>query len=159
MAAVVHFGCPRLTFDHISGHFRSIRNFIFGHFGCSKFTFDGISGHFRWIRNFFLILFYEMAAGAHFGCPKFTFDRISGYFRSICNFNFCLIFFTKWPPAPSLDVVRRKSHIGWNWSTDFFCRLIRVYIGLRQYVSEGVQNFVHWHFFKSNMAAATAKYH
>ena len=25
--------------------------------------------------------------------------------------------------------------------------------------SEGVQNFVHWHFFKSNMAAATAKYH
>ena len=33
--------------------------------------------------------------------------------------------------------------IGWNWSTDFFCRLIRVYIGLRQYFSEGVQNFVH----------------
>ena len=40
-----------------------------------------------------------------------------------------------------------------------FCRLIRVYIGLRQYFSEGVQNFVHWHFFKSNMAAAKAKYH
>ena len=56
-------------------------------------------------------------------------------------------------------IVRRKSHIGWNWSTDFFCRLIRVYIGLRQYFSEGVQNFVHWHFFKSIMAAATAKYH
>ena len=35
-------------------------------------------------------------------------------------------------------IVRRKSHIGWNWSTDFFCRLIRVYIGLRQYFSEGV---------------------
>ena len=28
MTAVGHFGCPRLTFDHISGHFRSIRNFI-----------------------------------------------------------------------------------------------------------------------------------
>ena len=32
-----------------------------------------------------------------------------------------------------------------------FCRLIRVYIGLRQYFSGGVQNFVHWHFFKSNI--------
>ena len=42
-------------------------------------------------------------------------------------------------------IVRRKSHIGWKWSTDFFCRLIRVYKGLRQYFSEGVQNFFHWH--------------
>ena len=47
---------------------------------------------------------------------------------------------------------------GSNWSTDFFCRLIRVYTGLRQYFSEGVQNFVYWHFLKSNMAAATPKY-
>ena len=54
-------------------------------------------------------------------------------------------------------LVRRKSHIGWNWSTDFFCRLIRVYIGLRQYFSEGVQNFVHWHFLKSNMNSLTTK--
>ena len=29
MAAVGHFGCPKLTFDRISGHFRSIRNFIY----------------------------------------------------------------------------------------------------------------------------------
>ena len=28
MAAVGHFGCPKFTFDHISGHFRSIRNVI-----------------------------------------------------------------------------------------------------------------------------------
>ena len=34
-----------------------------------------------------------------------------------------------------------------------------LYIGLRQYFSEGVQNFVHWHFLKSNMAAVTPKYH
>ena len=40
-----------------------------------------------------------------------------------------------------------------------FCRLIRVHIGIRQYFAEGVQNVVHWHFFKSNMAAATPKYH
>ena len=63
MADVGHFGCPNFTFDRISGHFRSIRNFIFfeifdkisdvGHFGCPKFTFDRISGHFRSIQNFF----------------------------------------------------------------------------------------------------------
>ena len=28
MAAVGHFGCPKFTFDHISGHFRSIRNWF-----------------------------------------------------------------------------------------------------------------------------------
>ena len=39
-----------------------------------------------------------------------------------------------------------------------FCRLMRVYKGLRQYFSEGVQNFVHWHFLKSNMAAATPRH-
>ena len=27
MAAVGHFGCPRLAFDHIFGHFRSLRNY------------------------------------------------------------------------------------------------------------------------------------
>ena len=26
MAAGGHFGCPKITFDRISGHFRSIRN-------------------------------------------------------------------------------------------------------------------------------------
>ena len=29
MAAGGHFGCPKLTFDGISGHFRSIQNFFF----------------------------------------------------------------------------------------------------------------------------------
>ena len=39
MAAGGHFGCPKITFDHISCHLRSIRNFFFdkmaagGHFG------------------------------------------------------------------------------------------------------------------------------
>ena len=28
LTAVDHFGCPKFTFDSISGHFRSIRNFI-----------------------------------------------------------------------------------------------------------------------------------
>ena len=47
MAAVGDFGCPKITFDRISGHFRSI-----GHIGFPKFTFDRNSGHFRLIRNF-----------------------------------------------------------------------------------------------------------
>ena len=59
-----------------------------GHCGCLKFTFDRISGHFRSIRNFlfFLDFFYKMAAVGHFGSPKFSFDRISSHFRSIRNF-------------------------------------------------------------------------
>ena len=77
-------------------------------------------------------------------------DEVSVFSWPICD---PLIHIGTW------DIVRRKSHIGWNWSTDFFCRLIRVYIGLRQYFSEGVQHVIHWYFFKSNMAAAAAKYH
>ena len=80
MAAGAHFGCPKFTFDRISGHFRSIRNFTF--FGN----------------------FYKMAAVGHFGCPKFTSDRISGHFRSIRNFHFFWKFFTKWLPSAILDV-------------------------------------------------------
>ena len=44
-----------------------------------------------------------MAAVGHFVCPKLTFDSISGHFRSMRNF-FLLKIFTKWPPAPILDV-------------------------------------------------------
>ena len=61
MAAVGHFGCPKFTLDHISGHFRSIQIFQF---------------------------FYKMAAGGHFGCPKITFNLISIHFTSIRNFFF-----------------------------------------------------------------------
>ena len=44
MAAGGHFGCPKITFDHSSCHFRSIRNFFF-----------------------FLKFLDKMAAGGHFG--------------------------------------------------------------------------------------------
>ena len=77
-----------------------------GHYGCPKINFNRISSHFRSIQNFFYIFFYKMAAKSHFGCPKFNFNRISGHFRSICNFNF-FKFLTKWPAADILDV--RKS--------------------------------------------------
>ena len=44
MAAGGHFGCPKITFDHSSCHFRSIHNFFF-----------------------FLKFLDKMAAGGHFG--------------------------------------------------------------------------------------------
>ena len=75
-----------------------------GHFGCPKITFGRISGHFRSIQIFYFFYFYKMASGAHFGCPKFTFDRISGHFRSICNFNLFMKFLTKWLTSAILDV-------------------------------------------------------
>ena len=86
------FWMSKITFDRISYHFRSMRNFFFqmfdqmaagGHLDIrKKITFDHISGHFKSI--------------GHFGCPKFTFDRISGDFRSIgyfgCPKNFSIVF-------------------------------------------------------------------
>ena len=62
-----------------------------GHFGWPKITFDRISRHFRSIRSFYLFGFYidKMAAGGHFGWPKITFFRISRHFRSIRYFYFC----------------------------------------------------------------------
>ena len=75
MAAVGHFGCPKFTLNHISGHFRSIQIFLLfykmaasGHFGCSKITFDLISIHFTSIRN---LIFDKMADVGHFVCPNF----------------------------------------------------------------------------------------
>ena len=84
-----------------------------GHFGCSKNTFDRISGHFRSIRNFNSFeIFDKMADVGHFGCPKFTFDHISGHIRSICNFNLFWKFLTKWLPAAILDFRNSLSFFG-----------------------------------------------
>ena len=133
MAAGGHFGWPKITFDRISRHFRSIHNFdLFhkmaagGHFGWPKITFDCISRHFRSIRNFF---FHKMAVNGHFGWPKITFDRISDQYTTLffvsqndcrrqiksllitflvisdqCATFIFLFFFSKWPPAAILEV-------------------------------------------------------
>ena len=101
MAAVGHFGCPKFTFDRISGHFRSIRNFfifftkwptapILDVRNSLLVAFLAISD--RYVTLFCLDIFNKMAAVDHFGCLKFTFDRISGHFRSILNFYFFWIF-------------------------------------------------------------------
>ena len=51
------FWMSQITFDHISGHFRSI-----GHFGCLKITFHRISEHFISIRNL-LVSAYSFGHG------------------------------------------------------------------------------------------------
>ena len=101
MAAVGHFGCPKFTFDHISGHFRSIRIYYFFK-SMTKWLASAILN----VRNSLLIAFLvildryasfflnfdKMAVIGHLGCPKFTFDHTSGHFRSMCNFlggDFC----------------------------------------------------------------------
>ena len=76
--------------------------------GRPKITFDRISRHFKSIRNFLFFIFcHKMAAGGHFGRPKITFDRISRHFKSIRNLYFFLFCFTKWLPAAILE--NRKS--------------------------------------------------
>ena len=82
MAVGAHFGCPKFTFDRISGHFISICKFFFLIF--DKMAAVGHFGHFISICKFiFYEIFDKMAAVGHFRCPKFTFDRICGHFRSI----------------------------------------------------------------------------
>ena len=89
--------------DHISVHFRSIRNFIlfkfFGQNGRRR-SFWMSEIHFRshfWPFQidtqlyFFLEILTKMAAVGHFGYPKFISDRISGHFRST-DFYFFAIF-------------------------------------------------------------------
>ena len=98
MAAVGHFGCPKFTLDHISGHFRTIQ--IFLNFFTKwlpvaildvqkSLSISFLSISHRYATLFFLEIFDKMADVGDFGGPNLTFDRISGHFRSIRNFNFC----------------------------------------------------------------------
>ena len=102
MAAGGHFGCLKITFDHISGHFRSIQHFF--KFFCIKWPPAPILDVRNSLSNAFMAIsdryatsmcfgfFYIMAAVGHFEFPKFSYDRISVHFRSICNFIFLEIF-------------------------------------------------------------------
>ena len=116
MAAGGHFGCPKFTFDRISGHFRAI-----GHFGYPKFTFYRNSGHFRWIQNFF--------SGGHFGCLKITLDRISGHFKLIGHFG-CPKFTFDGPFQIDRQLIffenfwlnGRRGHFGWDYNVNYRTR-------------------------------------
>ena len=117
MDADGHFGCPKITFGRISGHFRLIRNFIFlGKFFTKwlpsaildvrkslSISFLAISDRYAYATLFVLDFFDKMAAIGHFGCAKFTLDHISGHFRSI-QILFYFKFLTKWLPVAILDV-------------------------------------------------------
>ena len=91
------------------------------HFGWPKMNFDRISRHFRSIRNFFFDFFHKMAAGGHFGWPKITFYHISRHFKSIRIFFFIL--FTKWLPAAILDD-RKSLSIAFLAISDKYATLI-----------------------------------
>ena len=110
MAVGRHFGWPKITFDRISCHFRSIRSFFFEFFikwplpailddrKSLSIAFLAISN--QYTTFLFLKFFYKMAGGGHFGWVKITFDHISCHFRSIRSF--FLKFFIKWRPAAIL---------------------------------------------------------
>ena len=88
MAAGGHFGWPKITFDRISRHFWSIRNFNFliffskwppaaileVPFGPFWMTENHFRSHFSPFQIntqlfFFLNFFFKMAASGHFGSP------------------------------------------------------------------------------------------
>ena len=100
MAAGGHFGWPKITFDLISRHFRSICNFYFFGFFFTKWPpaailddrksllISSLAISDQYATFIFFEIFYKMAAGRHFWWPKITFDRISRNYRSIRNFFF-----------------------------------------------------------------------
>ena len=110
MAAGGHFGWPKITFDRISRHFRSIHNFFFhkmtagGHFGWPQITFDHISRHFRSIRNFYLNFSFSRN-----GCRRPIWMTENHFWMHFSPFQintqlFFYNFFSKWPPAAILEV-------------------------------------------------------
>ena len=84
-----HFGWPKITFNRISRHFRSIRNFFFTKWLLVAILDDrkSLCITFRAISDQYASFFpHKIAAGGHFGWPKITFDRICRHFSSIRNF-------------------------------------------------------------------------
>ena len=67
MAAGGHFGCPKITFDRISGHSRSIGHLDFRNSLLMAFLAIQIHTELN-------LIFDKMAARGHFGCPQITFN-------------------------------------------------------------------------------------
>ena len=109
----------KITFDCISRHFRSMRNFKF-FFNFRKWLPAAILDERKSLSIAFFFKFHKMAAGhskwLHFGWQKITFDHISHHFRSIRNF-----FFIKWQYATIFLLNGRRrpfwkcdlGHFGW----------------------------------------------
>ena len=127
MAAVGHLGCPKFTFDRISGNFRSIRNLIF-----LKILTKWLPSAILDVRNSLSIAFLDildqyatlifvkiltkwlpsaildvrnslsiasLAILDQYGILFF----FGNFLQNGCRHPFWK-FFTKWPPAPILDV-------------------------------------------------------
>ena len=150
MAAGAHFLCPKFTFDRISGHFRSKRNFFFfflaagGHFGCPKITFDRISGHFRWICSLnFLGNFWQNGCRRPFWMSEIHFLSHFWPFQAISIRNFFLIF----------DKMADGGHFGNSLSIAILDILDRYRNFFRRpfWMSENIWMFLGWHFMVTNV--------
>ena len=125
MAGGGHFWCSKITFDGISGHFRSI-----DHFGWLKITFDRISGHFRSIRNFFFWIFQKSANTIYSLVPKCIYIKLysaSSRYEHCSNHSlnvFCKCFFFKWPLVAILDVQRLLLTISDQYHNFYFCEFL-----------------------------------
>ena len=102
MAAGGHFGWPKITFDRISRHFRSIRNFFYFLF-CSQnvcrrpfwMTENHVRLHFSPFQiNTQLVIFFWffftkwLPAAILHDRKSLSIASFRSHFRSICNFNF-----------------------------------------------------------------------
>ena len=149
MAAVGHFGCPKFTIDCISGHFRSIRNFIF------FWNFDIMDAPaILDVRNSLSIAFLAISDRY---TTLFLF-AFRGHFRSIQIF-FVFKFLTTWPAADILDIRKLLSMVYavvsniqglWKIWVDFCKYIFYTYLG---------HNFCKkcgWHFFGSHLGYLAA---
>ena len=76
-----------------------------GHFGCPKFTLDHISGHLDQYRFFYFVeIFYKMAAGGHFWMSENHFRSHFWSFQIYTQLYFFWKFLTKCLPSAILDV-------------------------------------------------------
>ena len=105
MAAGGHFGWPKITFDHISRHFRSICNFYF--FSAILDDRKSLSIAFLAISDQYTTLFFLICSQNGCRRPFWMTENhlrcISRHFRSIRNFILFLFGSPKWLPAAILD--------------------------------------------------------
>ena len=97
MAAGGHFGWPKITFDHIFGHFRSIQDFLF-----CNFLQNGRQRSFWMSEIHFWSHFWSFQIDRPFWMSENNFRSHFWLFQIDMQlfFNF---FLTKWPPAAILD--------------------------------------------------------
>ena len=90
-----------------------------GHFGCPKITFDLISGHFRSIHNFNLFWnFWQNGCRQPFWMSEFHFRSHFWPFQIDMQLYFFWKFLTKWLTSAILDVRNSSSITFWPFQID-----------------------------------------